>query len=97
MKQRITDHKTPFMAHARGSTKWGYWKKLRFAVMLILGNEIKWAFCTEYQACFTEKKEFLGLDYLGAKPQIVIGNVEMCDIQYMSTNLHLVIEETKKE
>ena len=61
----------------------------------MFGADINWSFCNSFQACFSDKGVFLGLDYLGSNPQIVVGKPMTCDIKEIEPTYHLVLEGEK--
>lgn len=89
------DHKEPINPHVYGRDNWTYWKRIKYAALLLLGYKLHFSFCNSFEACFYPneegEQEFLGLDYIGSTTQLVIGKPDRVDIEYIDPIHHLIV------
>jgi len=90
----------PFTLHVKGIDKWPYLTRLYWGLMLIFGARIKYYFCNSLRASFndTKEKEFLGLEYMGSRAWVALGDTDdkEIEVEKLDQVTHLVIDKTIK-
>ena len=81
--------KKPHTPHVVFKPQYTYWEKCKIAGKLLLGADLYASFCNVFQASFSSKDEFLGLEYIDSTYQLVVSlgepkkhEIELLDLKH---------------